>query len=567
MKVLFIFLVWSLALLSVPALAENELFEVETEVTRSEPQKVITEFLQIDVNEWQHLSIETLVKVSYASAVLAEIALTEQLFEHISSRENLPRESIWWGKANFNLGFAYFKAGNYYQALDNYSEALSIFQNLNDEIQVARTKGVIALLENYSGAPDSALTLLNEVIGVYEKYQEWQKLTSALHNKAVIQIQLQQFNEAESHLMKALEMANRYDRESIIPYIYKNLGIAAAGKNNTEVAESYFRQSLEMVTKIPLSHEIAQIQLELAKIELSRLNLKTARLLIEEALDISTSKNYAMLKVDLLKLKSLLYEQENDFEAAYSAIKQANKLGDEIAGSELNKKLISITSHFATLKASHEKKLLENQNTIMQLHIENERQQRAMYATLSLLLLLIISIVILQLRKAKQRSQQYKMQSRYDGLTLLPNRTAFLESAAEFLDEKEPQICFALADIDKFKHINDSYGHECGDMVLKLVANKLKARCEQDIIAARWGGEEFVFALRNRNLSEASAWLDKLREIISSDQIDYFGNRFNVTLTFGVTSRRTNETVEEAIKRADALMYQGKQAGRNRVIS
>jgi diguanylate cyclase (GGDEF)-like protein len=157
-----------------------------------------------------------------------------------------------------------------------------------------------------------------------------------------------------------------------------------------------------------------------------------------------------------------------------------------------------------------------------------------------------------------------------DGLTELYNRRAAMKKLEGFMMAAnsvggEP-FTFAICDIDFFKKVNDTYGHNCGDIVLKMVSEKLRAaEVDQDFVA-RWGGEEFIIVLKGR-LDKNLVTINAIADSIRSSVVTYDGKEVRVTMTFGVTEYHAPENLDNMISRADSLLYQGKEGGRNRVVS
>ncbi len=123
-----------------------------------------------------------------------------------------------------------------------------------------------------------------------------------------------------------------------------------------------------------------------------------------------------------------------------------------------------------------------------------------------------------------------------------------------------------LTDIDYFKAINDAYGHDCGDEVLKGLAKVLMNAVRSVDVLCRWGGEEFLMLLPDTELGSARVLADRIREAVADEVFDYEGNAFKLTMTFGVSSFSDMLTIKELIKMADQALYKGKALGRNIVV-
>jgi diguanylate cyclase (GGDEF)-like protein len=124
-----------------------------------------------------------------------------------------------------------------------------------------------------------------------------------------------------------------------------------------------------------------------------------------------------------------------------------------------------------------------------------------------------------------------------------------------------------IFDLDKFKKINDSYGHLSGDLVLKTIANIIKAEIDEKDIIARFGGEEFVAVLSAINNQQALAIAEKIRINCENKEISTKnGDIIKVTTSIGMTNHQAEETIEMTLNRADELLYQAKSEGRNKVV-
>jgi diguanylate cyclase (GGDEF)-like protein len=158
--------------------------------------------------------------------------------------------------------------------------------------------------------------------------------------------------------------------------------------------------------------------------------------------------------------------------------------------------------------------------------------------------------------------------SQVDPLTGALNRRgldqAFAVEAAAGADVIEP-LSVAMADIDLFKSINDSWGHAIGDEVLKHVANVLAGAVRVGDAVVRWGGEEFLLVLPHVELQTAWNIAERARATVEASAATAAGVPIRVTLSVGVAERRAGETRDALIERADAALYAAKGAGRNRV--
>ncbi len=156
-----------------------------------------------------------------------------------------------------------------------------------------------------------------------------------------------------------------------------------------------------------------------------------------------------------------------------------------------------------------------------------------------------------------------------DFLTGLYNRRYFFADMKNYFDKaiKESEhFAIAMIDIDNFKKINDTYGHENGDKAINSVADILRANTSQNDIVSRFGSEEFCVALKNVSADKALEIFEKLREKVQNSVLmSNRGEEIRFTISLGVAINY-EDTLEESINQADMLLYEAKQNGRNRIV-
>jgi diguanylate cyclase len=161
--------------------------------------------------------------------------------------------------------------------------------------------------------------------------------------------------------------------------------------------------------------------------------------------------------------------------------------------------------------------------------------------------------------------------STIDVLTNIPNRLAYEKRIEEELHRWQrfkQATCLAVWDIDRFKSINDKYGHRAGDRVLRAVAECLASCIRSTDFLARFGGEEFVMIFCGTNIEDAMRVIDEMRVAISELKFHIRGTPLPpVTLSVGVTALLPNDSAGATFDRADKALYKAKDAGRNRCVS
>jgi diguanylate cyclase len=172
-----------------------------------------------------------------------------------------------------------------------------------------------------------------------------------------------------------------------------------------------------------------------------------------------------------------------------------------------------------------------------------------------------------QLEKQTQQIESYLTEARTDGLTGLFNRRAFDQRLEEmFMAFRGGGRSFvvALVDIDRFKLINDTHGHQAGDQVLRQLASLLRTQLNRAVIVARFGGEEFA-AILDGPLRVAAERMNELRRLVEREPMDGDQTGLRITISVGLSEPRDDLVVGPLLRRADESLYAAKNMGRNRV--
>jgi len=205
-------------------------------------------------------------------------------------------------------------------------------------------------------------------------------------------------------------------------------------------------------------------------------------------------------------------------------------------------KLILIASSLESETSTLHQKMVTNQQTIHKLHTRVKGLEHA-------------------LAEAKQEAKQ-------DYLTHVATKRALqteIDRVEEAYMRYKIDYCICFLDLDHFKNINDTFGHEAGDVILSTVGKILRKYSRQVDFVGRYGGEEFLIILPGIGLEQAVIFADKVRKVIENFKFIYKKERIAVTTSCGISERKAHRTKEEAIEAADKMLYQAKEAGRNQV--
>lgn len=174
-----------------------------------------------------------------------------------------------------------------------------------------------------------------------------------------------------------------------------------------------------------------------------------------------------------------------------------------------------------------------------------------------------------ELETAKTQLNKSQAKAMVDSLTKLPNRgayDAYIVKEHQRFVRYGGELSLIVCDVDKFKNINDNYGHQAGDKVLQLISRQVKKGTRQTDLLARYGGEEFVVILPNTGAQSALQVAEKIRQEVAKCPFHFKGVRVQITLSCGVASFGEGMTHEQVFERADKALYQAKDNGRNQCV-
>ncbi len=205
------------------------------------------------------------------------------------------------------------------------------------------------------------------------------------------------------------------------------------------------------------------------------------------------------------------------------------------------------------------------------LYVLNDGTAFGMLAVNSFLVLVFSAVFLGALaRTAVNTEAKLERQATHDVLTGMANRNYMIQQLHVFYEtEHLKDYWLAIMDIDDFKAINDVYGHNCGDYVLKSIA-ELIIKNSEGMTSCRWGGEEFLLVGRE-GLTESGEKssrevLERIRRAVEEKDFVYEGRKIKLTITIGMASHMEEQTIDEWINIADTKLYSGKHSGKNRLV-
>lgn len=259
---------------------------------------------------------------------------------------------------------------------------------------------------------------------------------------------------------------------------------------------------------------------------------------------VEASQKDEQVSGDAAILSSDIHQDVQSIQQAVLASKDLNQLKNNVSSQLLN--IVKSVDLFKQKEEDREKRLHER---YLQMNARLEQMEE-------------------ETQHMKVHVEAERQKAMTDALTSLPNRAGYDERvSAEFerWTRYKHSFSLAVADLDLFKRINDTYGHQAGDKVLRLIASILSKQSRSTDFVARYGGEEFVILMPGTSSEQASLAVDKIRKAVEKSPFNFHGQPVQITLSLGIAEVQEDDSIEGLFSRADKALYKAKELGRNRI--
>lgn len=423
----------------------------------------------------------------------------------------------------------------------------------------------LSLVQHKKFSNKSSFAFTNEKLGEID-----------LHNK--------NYQFAEQHFKIAADNYTEIDNLESLVRTYEVLGKIYKKTGNKEKAFEYIQKFAD--TNEKLNREINENKLlynyEYYNITgneeraLEYFKLYTAQ---QDSLKYAINKEQVETIISNIETK---HEQEK-VKTTEKIDEVTNKAVEEIKEKEKTIEQLKTEKKYqeVTIKQDNEKKRkqieeLQRDRVEKDKKLAEQKKQKKLYlyyiiiSVVIVILLLSLTIVYISKYRMKQKhTVELEKIAKTDPLTQLPNRRAVMEKInyeiVRFRRSNDP-FTIVISDIDNFKKVNDSYGHDAGDKVLVSLSKLMLKTIRKQDICARWGGEEFLFLLPGTDSEGGEIITEKIRDKIENKVIKFKDISLPITMTFGFCTFTKDLTIDECITNADKALYEGKKKGKNCII-
>ncbi len=492
------------------------------------------------------------------------LKLLNALLLELEAQENPPRLL----EAIIARGVVYTTLARTSEALVDLRRAYTLAPVQSDRTERADVAAAIGNLYATIKQNEDAARFYEEAITRHRETGNQFKLAVETYSLALTRLHQKQFNVAQQLMRESKLYSEKIDDRQGVAFarfglaeIAREQGLVRDGYQDYQYAIKWFRQAGDKSSLILSLRGLALAKMESGQNSAALLDINEALALAQSQSDQSitmrTHETYAHLLAQMGDYKKA-YEQQLLFHQKYDALMNENM---SITTAELRVK-------FDADKRQQENELLQKENALKEAQLQQQQQRSGVYFLSLTLAILVVAFLAYAIYKQKITRKELSRLAATDVLTGLYNRRRLLDLAQIEFERSHRygvEFCAAILDLDHFKRINDHYGHDGGDKVLKSFAQLCRQSLRSTDVIGRWGGEEFVVILAHTNLATAISTLDRLRQTLTQLRIEHNGETIHITVSIGVAQLQGDADFNVLLNRADHALYGAKNDGRNRV--
>lgn len=472
----------------------------------------------------------------------------------------------------------------YAEALEGYLKTMNYYEKSNDIESACALYNDIGNLYSDIDNDDKALFYYKKAMEIAKKEQYKDLVGIIANNLGTCYLISNEYDKALEFFKFSLEKDKKLEDKAGIAIDYFNIGCVYYERFQLIKAEEYIQKSIEISSKIDDQKGIVLCNTVLAGIYRTHNKFKEALVYLNKANDLAKIIDSKELVLGIYEEYSYLYASTHDYKRSREYYEKADKIRNKIGNEKSSKHMAEVKVLFETERKEREIEKLKHEQIQNNLELnKQELYKNVIFAGLVVGLLFLILLFREYRLKVKSneiiKEKNNELEKAYaqleeiaatDHLTGLSNRRDILDKMSYEMNRFSRTgrgFTLIMGDIDDFKEINDNYGHDAGDFTLISISDILKECVRKQDIVCRWGGEEFLILLLETKLEGGVIVAENIRQKVFNHMIKFKDNEFSLSMTFGVCELKNGMNIDQCVKGADDALYEGKEKGKNLVIS
>ncbi len=461
--------------------------------------------------------------------------------------------------------------GQHSAAFESIFRALELLPDVREEKYIFGTLHSAANLHNDVEAYVEATQYARRAVDFARQSNNQRYLCFGLQALAASQVHIiEQADATQATLTEGLDSCTSIGEALVRRNLMLLSGLVAIRQGEHSDAIDMLTEALELADQTTVPEDVVHIRTLLARANLELGNMNQARSLAEQSLEAAIELGDKRRERDANAILASYMNQQGDHRQAYVYSQNYIAINQAIQGDIKTRQYAFLVTKYETLDKNFQISRLDQQNKLLELEREIAEKSRFNLQLMLVLIFAVLAFAIMWLVKVQRQKHSLKQLAEVDSLTGIFNRRQILKMAEQLFQayrEDGRSFNVVLMDLDKFKSINDDYGHATGDWTLKAVTSTIKNTIRSSDFFGRTGGEEFVILFPEMGSRPAVELADRCRLAIQQIDSSPTGNSFNVTASFGISSSDpADKNVSAVLNRADIALYKAKSAGRNQVV-
>ncbi|MFC3122427.1 tetratricopeptide repeat-containing diguanylate cyclase [Agaribacter flavus] len=464
----------------------------------------------------------------------------------------------------FAIGLNQYERDLFADAIQSLEKAYQSSKSVDDTFALSQ---ILTQLSNiYFDLGDFPLGIRysEEALAIAKQIRDLFSESVILYNLGSAYFSHKNYETAENYLNEALALSKKLNDDIGVAWAQASLADIALENKDWMYALDLYAQAEQVFAmtgdpELEFGAIIGQVR---AKLELGAYAEALSKL--DTTYDFIKNTKRLRSQIDYTKIYAQIRYAQQDYKHAYDKLEEVITLLEQRYENEQAQDIQKYKIKFDTQLKESQNALLLKENEIQSLQLETQERQQKLWI---IFVCLTLGFMFIQM----WHRQRFKRMALHDYLTNSPNRRAVLAYANDCYRQAEhgnTPLSFGIMDLDNFKSINDKYGHEVGDQILKRFSKACQAVFNSKEQYGRYGGEEWLFVTNEQNKEAIQALFEKLRSEFNSTKSDTSPIEIEVTFSMGVAyyKKGKDHDINGIIARADSNLYLAKQQGRDRLV-
>lgn len=513
--------------------------------------------------------------------VLQRAGKNELSVQRLELLRSLPEDQTSWRlrlRSYSLLAAVLADSGNVEAAIDVALQSLKLAQQSQVSWRRAHSLATLSYVYLRAQQRDLALKSSEDAMAQALLDPDPMLMYRVFNARAILLAELGQAQQAETASQQTLHYARQTGSGTLLALALANHAdyVMRQGKYNQAIRLSQEGLALALESGDLLTETLARLNIGLSKIALKQVEEGRREVLKAIAMDEAQGQKAAVAE-DWHELGVYL-ERAGEWADAVDAYHRHRLLSDQQLREDSRKAVLELQARFDDERQAKEITLLDRSNKLKAEQLRARDLQLRLWLAVGACVVLLGVLLTLAYQRIRVSNQalarsnaDLRRQGERDPLTGLANRRHFQTAIKRLAEQGKLQGTVFLIDIDHFKRINDVHGHAAGDAVLVEVAQRLRATLREDDLVVRWGGEEFLIVVDERQVATAAALAQRLLDQIALTPVSYGAQQIHVSGSIGFASfplapHALSVNWERAIDLVDTVMYMAKAHGRNRAF-